>query len=71
MLRFAIAGVALAAVLWLGRGPVGGWVGDWHGLRDLATLVALAVIGAVVYFGIIGILFGGRWLAAFRSKLHR
>ena len=71
MLRFAIAGVALAAVLWLCRGSVAGWVGDWHGLRDLATLGLLAMIGAVVYVGIVVILFGGQWLAAFRGKSHR
>ena len=71
VLRFAIAGVVLAAALWLCHAPVAGWVGNWHGLRDLATLGVLAIIGAVVYAGIIVILFGGGWLAAFRGKSHR
>jgi putative peptidoglycan lipid II flippase len=71
ILRFVIAGFVLAAVLWLSHAPVAGWVGNWHGLRDLATLGALTVIGAVVYVGIIVVLFGGRWLAAFRGKSHR
>jgi hypothetical protein len=58
-------------VLWLCHAPVAEWVGNWHGLRDLATLGALAIIGAVVYAGIIAALFGGGWLAAFRGKSHR
>src|SRR5262247_1238044 len=36
ILRFVIAGFVLAAVLWLSHAPVAGWVGNWHGLRDLA-----------------------------------
>jgi putative peptidoglycan lipid II flippase len=71
VIRFAIAGVVLAAVLWLCHAPVAAWVGDWRGLRDLAALAVLAVIGAAVYVGAIMILFGGRWLAAFRGKSDR
>ena len=71
VLRFVLAGVVLAAVLWVCHAPVAGWVGDWRGLRDLATLGVLAIIGAVVYGGIVVILFGGGWLAAFRGKSHR
>jgi len=71
VLRFVIAGIVLAAVLWLCHAPVAGWVGNWHGLRDLATLGVLAIIGAVVYAGVVVILFGGEWLAAFRGKSPR
>jgi putative peptidoglycan lipid II flippase len=71
VVRFGIAGLVLAAVLWLSHAPVAGWVGNGHGLRDLATLGVLAVIGAVVYAGIVVVLFGSGWLAAFRGKLRR
>jgi hypothetical protein len=57
--------------LWLCHAPVAGWAGNWHGLRDLATLGALAIIGAVVYAGMIAVLFGREWLAAFRGKSPR
>jgi hypothetical protein len=45
--------------------------GTGTALRDLATLGVLAIIGAVVYAGVVVILFGGGWLAAFRGKSHR
>jgi putative peptidoglycan lipid II flippase len=71
MLRLAIAGVILAAALWLCAGPVTRWLGDWQGPRDLATLAILAAIGAAVYGGTIMALFGRDWIAAFRAKSHR
>jgi hypothetical protein len=37
---------------------------DWPAFRDVATLVVLAVVGAVVYFGIVFALVGKQWLAA-------
>jgi hypothetical protein len=61
----------LAATLWLCHAPVAEWAGNWHGLRDLATLGALAIIGTVVYAGMIAVLFGREWLAAFRGKSPR
>jgi putative peptidoglycan lipid II flippase len=71
ILRFVIAGCVLAAVLWLCHAPVAAWVGNWHGLRDLATLGVLALIGAAVYAGAVIIMFGGGWLASFRGKIGR
>ncbi len=68
MFRFAIAGVVLAAVLWLCAAPVSGWLASWHNLRDLATLAVLAAIGAVFYGGTILILFGPSWVTAFRAR---
>jgi putative peptidoglycan lipid II flippase len=66
--KLAIAGLALAAALFLGERAVAGMFADWPALRDAATLAALAVIGAVVYFGIVLALFGKDWIAALRRR---
>ncbi len=71
VLRLAVTGLVLAAVLWLCYAPVLGWVGNWTGVRDLAALAVLATIGAMVYGGIVMILFGSEWLAAFRGKIRQ
>jgi putative peptidoglycan lipid II flippase len=71
MIRLAIAGVALTAVLWLCHAPVVHWLEKWNGPRDLAALAILAAIGAAVYGGTLLILFGSRWLVAFRRKTPR
>jgi putative peptidoglycan lipid II flippase len=68
VLRLAVAGVVLAAALWLCHAPVVRWVADWHGLHDLAALAVLGAIGAAVYGGTILVLFGPGWLEAFRAK---
>jgi hypothetical protein len=39
-------------------------------LRDEATLLALGVIGVVVYGGIVLALFGRQWLAMFRGRMR-
>jgi putative peptidoglycan lipid II flippase len=61
------AGAVLAAALWLCAGPAARLFAGWHG-RDLATLALLAVIGGVLYSGIVLAMFGRRWLAAFRAR---
>jgi putative peptidoglycan lipid II flippase len=66
--KLLLAGVALAAVLFVGERPVAAMFADWPALRAEATLAALAVIGAVVYFGIVLALFGKQWLAALRRR---
>ena len=68
MVRLAIAGVVLAAVLWLCAAPVSRWLTGWNNLHDLATLGVLSVIGAVIYGGTVLLLFGPDWLAAFRAR---
>ncbi len=67
-LKLAIAGLALAAALWLSHALVLRWVDGWQSLRDLIALIILATIGAAVYGGIILILFGRGWLTAFRAR---
>jgi putative peptidoglycan lipid II flippase len=64
--KFAIAGFALAAVLYFGERPIADLFAHWPALRAEATLAVLAVIGAVVYFGVVLALFGKQWLKALR-----
>jgi hypothetical protein len=37
-------------------------------LRSETLLAALALVGAVVYFGAVAVLFGRQWFAAFRGS---
>ena len=63
MLKFAAAGIVLAAALWFSSR----WLATGMGsiaLRDEAILGALIVIGAVVYVVLVFALFGKRWLAS-------
>ena len=63
--KFAIAGLALAAALWFLQAPVVHWLDGRHGLRDLIELAILGSIGTVVYGGVILALFGKSWLKRF------
>jgi putative peptidoglycan lipid II flippase len=62
VLKFAISGVVLAAVLWLAARFAASHFGAMDGLRDEAALLLLIVVGAVVYGGSVLSLFGMRWL---------
>jgi len=64
----ALAGVALGLVLAFAHAPVAHWTDGWHGLRDVLALMILAMLGAVVYGGIVFALFGRGWLKAFRAR---
>ena len=66
--RLAAAGVALALVLWLAAGPVAALFAGRTSLRDASTLAVLAVIGGVVYCGVVLALFGRQWIATFRRR---
>ena len=68
IVRLAIAGVVLTAAIWLCHAPVVRWLATWGGPRDLGALAILAAIGVVVYGATLLILFGTKWLAAFRGK---
>jgi putative peptidoglycan lipid II flippase len=61
VLKFAIAGGVLAAVLWLAAGFAAAHFGAMAG-RDEAALLLLIAVGALVYGGSILALFGMRWL---------
>jgi putative peptidoglycan lipid II flippase len=61
--RLAAAGCLLAIVLWLATGGIGRVWPTAAPMRDVATLAALAALGAIVYGGALAILFGKEWLA--------
>jgi putative peptidoglycan lipid II flippase len=71
IIRLAIAGFALTVALVVCHGPVVRWLAGWDGPRDLAALAILAAIALVVYGGIVLMLFGSDWIAAFRGKRRR
>jgi putative peptidoglycan lipid II flippase len=66
--RLAVAGLALAAALWLGRYPVAALVSDLRALRDETVLVTLAALGIAVYGGALLALFGRDRIAALRGR---
>jgi putative peptidoglycan lipid II flippase len=66
--RLAIAGLALAAALFVGARAFERLFAALPAFRAETTLVALAVLGALVYGGALALLFGREWLAAFRRR---
>jgi len=60
--KFAISGVVLAAALWFAAGFAAPHLAQLGVLRDVATLLVLIAVGAVVYAGSVLLLFGRRWL---------
>jgi putative peptidoglycan lipid II flippase len=65
--KFAIAGAALAVALYLCERPVASLFSSWMSLREEATLVVLAAIGALVYGGAMLVMFGRQLPALFRA----
>jgi putative peptidoglycan lipid II flippase len=70
-LKLAAAGLVMAAVLWLGYGPVAQLVAPLHRLRDLATLIVLGTIASGIYGAIVLTIFGRDWLKRFRALVRR
>ena len=70
-MKFAAAGVALAAVLALAAPPIIRACEAFGGLRHVAALLALAVLGALVYGGAVIAMFGSRWIAGLRRRRAR
>ncbi len=66
LIKFAAAGVALAAVLWLCQSPVSHLFADWHHLRNVAALFVLAVIGGAVYIALLLVMLGRQWFMVFQ-----
>jgi putative peptidoglycan lipid II flippase len=67
-LKLAVAGLVLSAALWLCEAQVAHLFDSMNRLRSVATLALIAAIGVVVYGGIVLVLFGPAWLAAFRAR---
>jgi putative peptidoglycan lipid II flippase len=70
-IKLAAAGLVLAAVLWLCRGPAMIFFEEWHQFSDLAALLALMAIGGGVYGAIVLVIFGRDWLNRFRAAARR
>jgi putative peptidoglycan lipid II flippase len=66
--RLALAAVALAGALWLGRHWLSALGADGHALREEVVLAALVAIGALVYGGVLIALFGRDWMARLRRR---
>jgi succinate-acetate transporter protein len=70
-MKLAAAGVALAAALALAAPPVIRMCASFGGLRHVAALLILAVLGGVVYGGAAIAMFGSRWIAGLRRRRTR
>jgi putative peptidoglycan lipid II flippase len=70
VVKLAGAGLVLAAVLWLAHRPVLDFCRAWP-LQDVVALATLAVIGALVYGGLIAAMFGRQWMSALRRSRGR
>lgn len=66
--KFAVAGIALAVVLVVCRGPVITFFASFPTGRNEIALIVLGSIGLVVYGGAIVALFGREWLAVLRRR---
>ncbi|CEG07364.1 putative peptidoglycan biosynthesis protein MurJ [Afipia felis] len=64
LMKFAAAGLGLAAALWGASRASAHWIATLPTARDEIALLMLVVVGAVVYAALIGGLFGLRWLKA-------
>ncbi|MGL4262516.1 MAG: murein biosynthesis integral membrane protein MurJ [Afipia sp.] len=60
--KFAVAGVVLAAALWLTSRWLASALANQASLRDETALGILIVVGTIVYGGSVLLLFGKRWL---------
>ncbi len=68
LVKFVVAGVLLAAAIWLCQRPVTSLFADWHHLRNVAALFVLAALGAVVYGATLLVLFGKQWFMVFAAR---
>ncbi len=67
--KFAIAGAILGAALLLGERPVEALFSGWPSLRNEMTLLALAVVGAIIYGIAIRALFRREWRDLMSGRL--
>jgi putative peptidoglycan lipid II flippase len=66
-IKLALAGLAMAAVLALAAGPAARLLAQ-SPAHDVVTLVVLAAICGTLYAALVLVIFGRRWLAAFRGR---
>jgi putative peptidoglycan lipid II flippase len=68
VLKLAAASILLAVALWTGLRVLAPTIATLPSLRSETLLAALALIGAIVYFGAVAALFGRQWFSAFRGS---
>jgi putative peptidoglycan lipid II flippase len=68
LVKFVIAGLVLAAALFVGYYIFTELFATLPRLRALTTLATLAAFGGIVYGLTVALLFGREWLAAFRGR---
>src|ERR1700688_2828304 len=66
LIKLAAAGIALALVLLIADPLVTGLLSSWSRFRNETELMLLALLGGLVYGGLVIVLFGRRWLALMR-----
>ena len=64
--KLAVAGAALAIVLLVADPIVTRLLSSWSRFRSESELALLALIGGLVYGGVVLVLFGRRWLSLMR-----
>ncbi len=64
--KLAVAGIGLALVLLLADPLVTALLSSWSRFRSESELLLLALLGGLVYGGLVMVLFGRRWLALMR-----
>jgi len=65
--KLGAAGLALGVALWLAQRPALELFAG-RGARDLMGLAVLAALGAIVYGGVVLLLFGRQWIARLRRR---
>ncbi len=68
LLRLLAAGVVLAIVLAFAAPAVAAMTSSWPKLRNESELLILALVGFLVYGGLVLALFGRRWLSLTRAR---
>ena len=68
--KLAVAGLALAIVLWLAERPVAAMVSSLPKLRNETELVVLALLGSCVYGTLALALFGRQWISLLRRRTN-
>ncbi len=66
--KLAVAGIALAIVLLIADPLVTALLSSWSRFRSESELALLALLGGLVYGGLVIVLFGRRWLALMRRS---
>jgi putative peptidoglycan lipid II flippase len=66
--KLAVAGLALALLLFIAAPAVTALLSSWSRFRNESELLALALLGGVFYGGLVVVIFGRRWLSLLRKR---